>query len=83
MSSMSSRVLVMRRMVFAYFAVYAVAVTYPGVVLFRGPRPFVLGLPLPLVWVTFWVVGGCAVLWLIDRVYRAAAADGSSASRGE
>jgi hypothetical protein len=57
---------------FAFFAAYAVAVTFPVVTLFRGPRPFLFGLPLPMVWITFWVVAGCAVLWLLDRTYRAA-----------
>jgi hypothetical protein len=83
MNTAARRVLVMRRMAGVFFAAYAIGVTYPGVVLFRGPRPFVFGLPLPMVWVTFWVVGGCAVFWLLDRAYRAAAEDGSGAARSE
>lgn len=66
-----TRVRLMRRVTFAFFAAYAFFVMYPGVLPFRGPRPFILGMPLPMVWTTAWVVGGCVVLWLLDRAYQA------------
>ena len=64
-----TRVRLMRRVAFAFFAAYAVLVTYPGVLPFRGPRPFILGMPLPMVWVASWVIGGGIVLWLLDRAH--------------
>jgi hypothetical protein len=62
----------MQRVVIIFFVLYAVFAVYPGAVPFRGPRPFILGLPLPLVWVCAWIIGGFIMLLLIDRVYRAA-----------
>ena len=65
-----NRVRNLRRLTIGYFAAYAFFVMYPGVVPFRGPGPFILGLPLPLVWVTLWIIGGCFVLYALDRAYR-------------
>lgn len=67
-----ARVRFMRRLAIVFFAAYAVLVTFPGVLPFRGPRPFILGMPLPMVWVTMWVVGGGLILWLLDRAHNAA-----------
>lgn len=66
-----TRARLMRRVAYVFFAAYAVFVTFPAVLPFRGPRPFILGMPLPMVWVSSWVVGGAIVLWLLDRAYAA------------
>jgi hypothetical protein len=52
----------------AYFVAYAVAVTWPGMLPFSGVRLSLLGLPLPMVWVSLWIVGSGLVLWALDRV---------------
>ncbi|HUF51923.1 MAG TPA: hypothetical protein VMN60_13955 [Longimicrobiales bacterium] len=70
-----TRLRLLRRITIGYFAAYAVFVTFPGVAPFRGPRPFILGMPLPLVWVALWVIGGFFVLLALDRAYRAAHAE--------
>jgi hypothetical protein len=59
----------LQRIAIGFFVAYAIFVTFPGVVPFRGPRPFILGLPLPMVWIAAWVVGGCVMLWLLDRAF--------------
>jgi hypothetical protein len=69
------RLRVLRRFTILYFAAYAVFTMFPGVVRFRGPRPFILGLPLPLVWVSLWIIGGFVVFVLIDHSYRQLDAD--------
>ncbi|HSJ10527.1 MAG TPA: hypothetical protein VK928_11460 [Longimicrobiales bacterium] len=63
---------VMKRVFVVFFLAYAVFTTYPGVLPFSGARPFMLGLPFPLVWVTLWVIGGFVVLLLLDRAHPAA-----------
>lgn len=60
-----------RRFAIGFFAVYVLAVIYPGVALFRGPRPYVLGLPLAMIWTAAWVVAAFFVLLLLDRAYAA------------
>lgn len=61
-----------RRFAIGFFVAYAVAVLYPGVVPFRGPRPFLLGMPFAMVWAAAWVVAAFFVLLLLDRAYTAA-----------
>jgi hypothetical protein len=56
-----------RRLALGFFIVYAIAVTYPGVLPFNRARPFVLGLPFSMVWVTLWIVLGGVVFWLLER----------------
>jgi hypothetical protein len=58
-----------RRCAIGFFVAYAIAVMYPGVVLLRGPRPFVLGMPLAMAWAAAWVVAAFFVLLLLDRAY--------------
>lgn len=53
-----------------YFVLFAVAVTWPGMVPFNRIYPLVLGLPFSLAWIAFWVTGGIFVLWLVDAVER-------------
>ena len=59
-----------RALTVAFFALYAVAVTWPGFVPFNRIRPLVLGLPFSMAWVTLWIVGGALVLWMLDRAER-------------
>lgn len=61
-----------RRIAIGFFVMYAIAVVYPGVVPFRGPRPFLFGMPLAMVWTAAWVVASFFVLLLLDRAYRRA-----------
>ena len=51
-----------RTLVIAFFLVYAIAVTFPGVVPFNRIFPLVLGLPFVLAWYAGWVVLGGVVL---------------------
>ena len=60
-----------RRFAIGFFAVYVMAVIYPGVALFRGPRPYVFGMPLALIWTAAWVVAAFFVLLSLDRAYDA------------
>jgi uncharacterized membrane protein YgcG len=58
-----------RRFAIGFFVAYAIAVVYPGVALLRGPRPFVLGMPLAMAWTAAWVAASFFVLLLLDRAY--------------
>lgn len=49
-----------------YFAAFAVAVTWPGMIPFNRIFPLVLGLPFSLFWIALWVTGAVFVLWLLD-----------------
>jgi hypothetical protein len=51
----------------AFFTLFLAVTVYPGVLPFNRIRPFVLGIPFILVWITVWVLLGTAVLWAIER----------------
>ena len=55
-----------RRLVFVVILIAAgVSLMWPVYPLFAGPRPFVLGLPLPLAWMLLWLaITFLAMLWL-------------------
>ncbi|CAN5541402.1 hypothetical protein BH24GEM3_BH24GEM3_24570 [soil metagenome] len=53
-----------------FFVVYLAALTYPAYLPFRHPTPMILGLPLSLVWVIFWVLLGWGMLMLLYYVER-------------
>lgn len=59
-----------RRILFVLLLVLAAAaLTWPAYDLFSGIRPFVLGLPLSMAWVIFWIVlifAGILLLFLAD-----------------
>ena len=55
------------RLTLGYVILFAIAVTWPGMVPFNRVEPFVLGLPFNLVWVACWVVLGFVLLVLLDR----------------
>jgi hypothetical protein len=61
-----------RRLFIGFFALYAIALTYPGVLPFNRIRPLVLGLPFVFFWVLLWVVLGFLVFLVVDRVEAAA-----------
>ncbi len=50
-----------------FFLANVVAVTWPGLVPFNRVRPFVLGMPFVMVWLTGWIVAAMVVLLVIDR----------------
>jgi hypothetical protein len=45
-----------RRIVFVVLGLYAVLLTYPGMVPFNRIRPLVLGLPFAMFWIVLWIV---------------------------
>ena len=45
-----------------YFILMALAVTWPGLVLFARIEPFILGLPFSLAWISAWIAGSVVVL---------------------
>ncbi len=61
-----------RNATIVFFLLYTVAVTWPGAVPFNRIRPLVLGLPFSLAWPAFWIVAGCAVLFLLNRAWERA-----------
>lgn len=61
-----------RAVVVVFLAAYAVAVTWPGMVPFNRIHPLVFGLPFSMAWIAVWIVAGCLVLWMLDRVESAA-----------
>jgi hypothetical protein len=61
-----------RRFAIGFFAIYVLAVVYPAVVLFRGPRPFIFGMPFAMVWAAAWIVAAFFVLLALDRAYSSA-----------
>lgn len=55
-----------RRVVFVMILIVAAAsLVWPGYLPFSGIRPFVLGLPLSMAWVAFWILAMfAAMIWL-------------------
>jgi TRAP-type C4-dicarboxylate transport system permease small subunit len=51
----------------AFFGIYVLAVTWPGVLPFNHTTPRVLGLPFSFFWVALWVVLGGLALLAFDR----------------
>jgi hypothetical protein len=56
-----------RRLLLLFIVLFAVAVTWPGIVPANRFRPTVFGLPFTLVWVALWIVIGFALLLWVDR----------------
>jgi hypothetical protein len=50
----------------AFFLLFLVAVTWPGMIAGNRIFPLVLGLPLSMVWIASWVVASFLVLVLLD-----------------
>ena len=57
-----------RVLTFTFLVAYALAVTWPGMIPFNRVFPLILGLPFNLVWIAVWIVAGCLVLWMLDKV---------------
>ena len=55
-----------RRITWAYYLTFAVAVTWPIQTLVNTPHPFVVGLPFQMVWAAGWILGSLLVLWRLD-----------------
>ena len=50
-----------------YLVLFAIAITWPGMIPFDHIRPFVFGLPFSLFWVALWVALGAFALWAVER----------------
>lgn len=57
----------MHKLAILFFAAYIIFLTYPGMVPFNRVRPFILGMPFNLFWVTLWIVLGAVVLWALEQ----------------
>ncbi len=65
-----------------FFVLFAVAVTWPGMIPGNRIFPLVLGLPFSMVWIAGWVATSCLVLLVLDRAEkgaRTASAEGEGA----
>jgi hypothetical protein len=62
-----------RRVVFVLLGLYAVFLTYPGMVPFNRIRPLVLGLPFVMFWIVLWIVLVMAGFALLNAVETRAA----------
>jgi hypothetical protein len=71
-----------RRLVFVMLGLYAVLLTWPGLVPFNRIEPLVLGLPFVLFWITLWVMLMGVALALLDRA-ETRAEDAAAAAAGE
>ena len=56
-----------RRGAAAFFLLFTVAVTWPGMLPFNRIRPWILGLPFSMAWIALWVVLSFLVLVGVDR----------------
>lgn len=55
-----------RRVMIGFFILYAVALTYPGILPFNRIEPLILGLPFTIFWGALWVALSFVVLvWLL------------------
>ncbi len=57
----------LRRLVFAFFIVYLLAIIWPVVAWMRGPEPLILGFPTGMAWAIAWVLLGGLALAVLDR----------------
>jgi len=64
-----------RRVVVAFFLVYAAAATWPVALLVAEGGPLVFGLPRPMVWAILWILLGFAALVLLDYLESRGAED--------
>jgi hypothetical protein len=57
-----------RRAAALFFLLFALAVTWPGMIPFNRIRPTILGLPFSMAWIALWVVLSFLLLLLVDWV---------------
>ena len=57
-----------RRGTVIFFILFAIAVTWPGMLPANRIYPLILGLPFSMFWIAFWVFCSFLVLLLVDRV---------------
>ncbi len=62
-----ARARLVRRLAAAFFFLFLLALTWPGVLLVNRVRPLVLGLPFNLFWTAAWVAAGALVLAAVYR----------------
>ena len=62
------RVKWVRRGAVLFFMLFAVAVTWPGMVPFNRIDPLILGLPFSMAWIASWVLLSFLFLVLVDYV---------------
>ncbi|HSJ23238.1 MAG TPA: hypothetical protein VK929_01055, partial [Longimicrobiales bacterium] len=74
-----------RRLVFVVLGLYAVFLTWPGMIPFNRIEPLVLGLPFVLFWITLWVALVGVALGILDVAETRAAAGraGAAADGGD
>ena len=66
------------RILFAVFlCAFAVAVAGPAMIPFNRIEPLILGLPLSMAWIVFWVVLSGIALFLLDRSESRGRTDGA------
>lgn len=64
-----------RRIVFVLLGLYAIFLTYPGMMPFNRIRPLVFGLPFVMFWIVLWIVlvgAGLALLNFVESREEAA-----------
>ncbi len=50
-----------------FLVLFAVAVTWPGMVPFNRIHPLIWGLPFSMAWIALWVILSFLVLLIVDR----------------
>lgn len=60
----------------AFFLLFVLAVTWPGMLPFNRIHPLVLGLPFSMFWIALWVFGSFLVLLFVDWVEGRSRKDG-------
>jgi hypothetical protein len=61
------KIRVVRGCVVAFFILFALFVTWPGMLPFNRIRPSILGLPLSMAWIAGWVILSFVALVVLDR----------------
>jgi hypothetical protein len=56
-----------RRGVVAFFFLFVLAVTWPGMLPFNRIEPLIVGLPFSMAWIAAWVILAFLALSLLDR----------------
>jgi hypothetical protein len=57
-----------RQLAGAFFLLFVVAATWPGMLPFNRIRPLVFGLPFSMFWIALWVFCSFLIFLLVDRI---------------